>query len=299
MTTKAMGPLAGFRWLMKGINMGRHNAKAVFGGAALILVAALLPTLITMPIQFTLQPGVTGQMLIFAFSIIASMLLLPLVGGYLGLIHASESGRAARATDVFAPYRNGGWLPLVGLGLLLMVAYVLAMVAIAAVAGMDFFSWYMQLMLSAQDGAADPALLDEMPGGLGAALALGFVLWLFLSGVYAISMGQLAIGGRGVLASLGDGFVGGFKNLLPLLVLSLAGLVAVLLFALAMGLLFALVGMLSTMVGSWLLLVIGIPVYIVVLLVTYVVVFGVMYGMWRDVCGGGSVPDAPAEAVVA
>lgn len=299
MTTKAMGPLAGFRWLMKGINMGRHNPKAVFGGAALILVAALLPTLITMPIQFTLQPGMTGQMLIFAFSMVASLLLIPLVGGYLGLVHASEEQRAARATDVFSPYRNGSWLPLIGLGVMLMVVYIIAMVAIAAVAGTEVFSWYMQLMLSAQDGMADPELMEAMPGGLGAAIALGMVLWLLLSGVYAISMGQLALGGRGVFASLGDGFIGGFKNLLPLLVLAITGLVAVLVFALVMGLLFALVAMLSALVGEWLLLVIGIPVYIAVLLVMYVVVFGVMYGMWRDVCGGGPVSAAPVEAVTA
>ena len=52
MTTRSNGPLAGFGWLKRGINVGYGNPKALFGGAAFLLLLCLLPTLITMPLQF-------------------------------------------------------------------------------------------------------------------------------------------------------------------------------------------------------------------------------------------------------
>ena len=41
MTTRAVNAMAGFDWLKRGINLGRNNPKAVFGGAALLLVAVI------------------------------------------------------------------------------------------------------------------------------------------------------------------------------------------------------------------------------------------------------------------
>ena len=45
MTTRAMGPLAALGWLKNAVNLGRNNPKAVFGGAALLLVTAVVATL--------------------------------------------------------------------------------------------------------------------------------------------------------------------------------------------------------------------------------------------------------------
>ena len=45
MTTRAMGPLAALGWLKNAVNLGRNNPKAVFGGAALGLVTAVVATL--------------------------------------------------------------------------------------------------------------------------------------------------------------------------------------------------------------------------------------------------------------
>jgi hypothetical protein len=44
--------------------------------------------------------------------------------------------------------------------------------------------------------------------------------------------------------------------------------------------------------------VVVIPAYIALLLVVFAVMFGVMYHLWRDVCGGDSVSDA-TQAITA
>lgn len=286
MKTRAMGPLAGIGWLKNGINLGRNNPKAVFGGAGLLLLLALLPTLVTLPVQLALTPGPTGQLGIMAFSLLASLLLVPLVGGYLGLIHAVEQGRPAKATDIFDAYRSGGALPLIGFGLAMLVPYVVMLVVIIAVAGTGIFSWYLHS-------------LQTLPEGFGLAIALGSVIWLFVSGMYSIGFGQVAIARRGVVAALGDGAVGAVKNVLPLLVLTLASAIAAVVLGAMLLLLGLLVGFLAKLVGVWLLVVIAVPAYIALLLAIYVVMFGVMYHLWRDVCGGDDLAEAPADALTA
>lgn len=298
MTTRAMGPLAGIGWLKNGINLGRNNPKAVFGGAGLLLLLALLPTLVTLPVQLALTPGLAGQLGIMAFSMLASLLLVPLVGGYLGLIHAVEQGRPAKATDIFDAYRNGGALPLIGFGLAMLLVYVAVMVVIVLVAGTGMFTWYLQAMAASQ-GGGDPAALQQLPDGFGLAIALGSVIWLFVAGMYSIGFGQVAIARRGVVAALGDGAVGAVKNVLPLLVLTLASIVAAVVLGVMLLLLGLLVGFLAKLVGVWLLVVIAVPAYIALLLAIYVVMFGVMYHLWRDVCGGDDLAEAPVDALTA
>jgi hypothetical protein len=65
--------------------------------------------------------------------------------------------------------------------------------------------------------------------------------------------------------------------------------------AIAMGLLLVLVGLLGKLVGNWLLVLVGVPLYIVFVVGLMVVMFGVMYFMWRDICGGGAPVAAPSD----
>ena len=49
MGTRALGPGAGIGWLKNAVNLGRDNPKAIFGGAALmvlVLVAMVLPLIL-------------------------------------------------------------------------------------------------------------------------------------------------------------------------------------------------------------------------------------------------------------
>jgi CBS domain containing-hemolysin-like protein len=98
---------------------------------------------------------------------------------------------------------------------------------------------------------------------------------------------------RGVLDALGDGFLGALKNLLPLLVLAASLVVAWIVFVIAIAIVvfvFVLIGML---VGKWLVFAVIIPAYIAMVLVVFAAMFGVMYYLWRDVCG-----DDPASSAV-
>jgi hypothetical protein len=298
MTTRSRGPLAGFGWLRNAVNLGHGNPKAVFGGAALVLLLSLLPSAVTMPLQFGMTPGPAMLGLVMAISVIGGLLLVPVLAGLLGVIDASENGRPAKATDVFGPYRRGEWLRLVGYGVAMIGVYIVAAAIVIAIAGAGVWRWYMQAM-TMQQGEADPAALQALqtlPDGFGIAMALVMVLGLLIGGVYSISLGQVALGGRGVFGAIGDGIAGSFKNVLPLIVLAVCGLVAGIVLALVFGLAFGLLAVAAKLVGDWLMFALLVPVYLGAMLMLFVVMFGVIYHLWRDVCGGGE-HGATAEAL--
>jgi hypothetical protein len=116
-----------------------------------------------------------------------------------------------------------------------------------------------------------------------------------MGGVYAIGFGQVALGGRRIGEALGDGFAGTLKNVLPIVllaVLSVIGMFALVLVVTIVGGILAVVGGLVHKVLGMLLIM---PVYIGMLLVIYVVMFGVMYFMWRDICGDAPAIDVPRD----
>jgi hypothetical protein len=55
-----------------------------------------------------------------------------------------------------------------------------------------------------------------------------------------------------------------------------------------------LIGLLGKLAGAWLAILLAIPLYLLAMLALYVVMFGVMYFMWRDICGDGAAP-APRD----
>lgn len=294
MTTRSMGPLAGFGWLKRGINVGHRNPKALFGGAALLLLACMLPMFITMPMQFgTLraetQPDPTALGGIMALSALLGLLVVPLYAGYLQVIDAGERGQPARARDIFRPYRQGGALRLIGYGLAMVVLNCALLAIVVGAAGAGITHWYMEV-LAAQAAHQPPP--TALPAGFGTALALFSVFWLFLIGVSSVSLGQIALRGRSIFGAIGDGFVGALKNLLPLLVFGVGFVVACVVAGIGLGLLAALVALLGKLVGAWLMILLVAVLYIAFLLLLFAVMFGVMYALWRDVCGGDSMPTA-------
>lgn len=298
MATRSRGPLAGFGWLKNAINLGHGNPKAVLGGAALVGIMSLLPSLITLPIQLGTTPGRGMLIALFAISMLGGLLLVPLVAGYMRIIHAADRGLAAKATDVFAPYRGGEAMRLMGFGLAMLAVYVLALVIIVGVAGGGIVDWYVQL-LGAQGRGETAMATQALPDGFGTAVALALVLGLLLAGVYSISLGQVALGGRSVVGSVRDGVIGSLKNVLPLLVLAVSGVILMFVLALGFGLLVFLLMLVGKLVGPWLVLVLMVPVYLGLLLVLLVVMFGVMYHLWRDVCGDDAHLDTADAALAA
>jgi hypothetical protein len=287
MATRSRGPMAGFGWLNRGISAGFRHPKPLFGGAALLIVAILIPSFITLPLQFQamrsgapLQPATFGW--IMALSTLLGLLILPLYSGYLQIIDACEQGLGARAGDIIRPYREGNALRLIGYGLVTSVIYLALIGGVLVTTGSGLAHWYVQV-LSAQANHLPPP--TTLPDGFGITLLLIMVLFIFMMGVYSIGLGQVSLRNRNIFAAIGDAFIGALKNLLPLLMLAL-GLVLI---WVGITLCFLIVAMMLTLlaklVGAWLMFVLLVPLYIALVLVIFTAMFGVMYHLWRDVCG--------------
>lgn len=289
MSTRSAGPLAGFRWLKNGISLGFRHPKSIFGGAAILLAALLLPSLPTLLIQFHVVGAGTPQspatlVWFMLIGVLFGLLIVPLYAGYLQIIDAAERGLAARARDIFKPYRQGEALRLIGYGLALIAIYIVMLGIIIAAAGGGIASWYMQVLAAQANHQLPPGL----PHGFGIAMALLTVLGLFMMGLYSVSLGQVALRRRGVFNAIGDGLAGALKNLLPLLVLAVSLVLAWIVVSIALVIVVGVLALIGHFVGAWLMLVLVTPIYIALALVTFAVMFGVMYYLWRDVCGDDS-----------
>ncbi len=294
MTTHATGPLAGLTWLKRGVNLGRQNARAVFGAAAILMFMALVPSLLQAIVQSMFKPGVNGSIALAAIVTVLSILILsPLVGGYLRLIDAAEHGRPAHAVDVFSPFRQGGDAGrLIGFGLLMTLAYLLVAATVIYLVGEGFMDWYMKVLTLSQEsgGKVNPEQVPDLPEGFGRMIGLGSLLGLFLSGVYALGFGQVALGRRPVGSAIVDGVVGTLKNLIPMLLLAIVVFLLSIVLGIVLALVFSLVILAGNLIHPTVAMALVVPLYMVLLIALYVVMFGVMYYFWRDVCSGQEPP---------
>ena len=301
MTTRVVSPGSGWRWLRQAIDLGRNNPKAVFGGVAIMALVALIPSVVQMLLQYGLKLGPEAVMGVIGLTTVASAVVYPLlIGGLLRIIHAAENGRPTRATAIFDTFHAGaGRNRLVGFGLVMLAIYLLVFLLVISLFGKEFLGWYWQLITAAQSqqpgGAAMPAELLALPEGFGRVMAIGSLFALFMGGVYAIGFGQVALGGRGVGAALGDGIGGTLKNVLPIVLLAVLSVVAMFALVLVAGIVAGILGLLGGVVHASLGMLLATPVYLGMLLVVYVVMFGVMYYMWRDICGDPPAPDVPRD----
>jgi hypothetical protein len=287
MTTRSKGPLAGFGWLTQGFSVGLRHPKPLLGGAAFLMVACLLPSLITMPMQFhamsagtPLSPATFGW--IMAFSTLLSLLTIPLYAGYLQVVDAAERGLPARARDIFNPYRQGGALRLIGYGLAMLVVYIGMFGIVIAVTGRGIASWYMQALTAQASHQPPPTAL---PDGFGITMALLMAVGLFMMGFYAISLGQVALRNRSVFGAVGDGMIGALKNLLPLLVFAVSSVLLWIVVAIVFVVAVLILSLLAKLISPWLIFVVIIPLYVALFLMMFTMMFGTMYHLWRDVCG--------------
>lgn len=298
MTTRSKGPGAGFGWLTRGIDVAHRHPRPLLGGAGLLMVACLLPSLATLPFQWhAMQPGAQPSPAMFGglmlLSMLLSLLVVPLYAGYLQVIDAAERGQQARARDIFKPYAQGQAPRLIGYALLLMVVCIALVALVLLAAGGGLVGWYMQAMAAQANHLPPPGL----PAGFMSAFALLTVLWLFMMGFYAISLGQVSLGNRSVFGSIADGVTGALKNVLPLLVFALSLLLVWIVAMIAIVLLVLVVALLAKLVGMWLMFVLVIPLYIVMVVAMYAVMFGVIYHLWRDVCGDDAAPGLAPAAI--
>jgi len=295
MATRSNGPAAGFGWLTNGFSAGFRHPKPLLGGAALLLVACLLPTLITLPMQFgaigsSMAQSPTVIISMMGVSMLISLLIIPLYAGYLQVIDATERGLPARVLDIFNPYRRGEAWRLIAFGMTNILLYIIVIAIVIAVAGSGIASWYMQVMTAQAAHQPPPGL----PQGFGTAMALFMVFGLFMTGYYAISLGQVALGKRSVFGAIGDGLVGALKNLLPLVVFVVSLVLAWVVIIIAFAIVAFLLTLIGKLVGAWLALVLMVPLYLAMMLAMFTVMFGVMYHLWRDVCGDDTMTGVAA-----
>lgn len=304
MTTHATGPLSGLTWLKRGINLGRHNARAVFGAAAILMFLWLVPSVVQLMLMAALRPGPMGASIIGVLTtLLAIGLLPPLVGGYLRLIDASESGQPATASDIFAPFRHGGDARrLISFGAIMLVSSLVLFAVLLEFFGEGIAEWVTQIMTLSQqsNGQLDPSQVPAAPEGLGRLIGLGSIAFLLFGSVWAIGFGQVALGGQRVRTAIADGVMGTLKNLLPLLFVAIVVALAFLPLGLILGLVFKVLevggSLIHPVLGSALLLVANLAFMVAM----YVVMFGVMYYLWRDVCAPadtqGNGPSPPSSS---
>ncbi|TWH99108.1 hypothetical protein IP90_03199 [Luteimonas cucumeris] len=302
MQMRAMGPGAGWRWLMQGVNLGRNNPKAIFGGVALLALVALVPSVIQVIAQYGLKLESQSLLMVIGFTTLLSIIVFPLlIGGMLRVIDAGEHGRPTHATAIFDAFRGGhGAGRLIGFGVLMSVIYIGVFLALVSLLGEGMLDWYLQVITASQaQQAGTPPAVPPIPKGFGRVMALGSLFGLFFGGVYAIGFGQIALTDRSVGGALADGFTGALKNLLPILVLAIIAFVALILLIIAFMLVALLLGAIGKLVHEALALVLLVPLYIGLLLAIYAVMFGVMYHLWRDVAGGDAAAGGDSNGVVA
>lgn len=302
MTTKAMGPARGWDWLMRAVNLGRNNPKAIFGAVAWVALVALVPSIIQLCLQYGLKLGQTAVMSVIGLTTLFSIILYPLlIGGLLRVIDAAENGRPTRAGAVFDAFRSGqGAGRLIGFGVFMTAIYIGLFLVVIYLFGQDFMHWYWNLITTAQSNPGVAPQVDSLPAGFGKVMGLGTLVALFMGGVYSIGFGQVAIGGRGVFEALSDGLAGTLKNVLPIVLLAVMAFIAYLVLvvvAMIVALVIGVVAAASTTLAALL----AIPLVFAFLLGLYVVLFGIMYYMWRDICGGdaASTPGSPADQLQA
>lgn len=297
MSTRANGPLAGLAWLKRGLNVGRNNPRAVFGGASLLMIAAMAPAVLQVLAHAVLQPGPGVAAVIAALATVLSVLLLgPLMGGYLRVIDASERGAPTHAADVLAPFRDGhDARRLIAFCFIMLLVQLGASTLLAAIFGNvleALQTWsvkVVELLQNAKQGQPPPQL-PAAPAGLGGLFSLAGLLTIFVMAMFAIGLGQLALRGRSVGAALLEGLSGAARNLLPLLVMALVAFAAVMAVSVAAALVINILTLLHPMLGGLGLLLL----YGLAMLALYAVMFGVMYHLWQDVAG-----ETPPAATIA
>lgn len=304
MHTRTLGPAAGWKWFMQAVNLGRNDPKALFGAGALLMLAALVPSIVQLVLERLFARGnLSASLAIAGACALVMMAVYPLlIGGFFRVIDATERNRPVRATALFDTFRGGqGAGRLIGFGLLMTAIYLLVFGVIVGAFGQELAAWYLKVFTIMQQATpgAPPPQMPPLPDGTGRVFGLSLLAFMFLGGAYAVGFGQVALGGRGVGGALADGFAGAFRNVLPLLVLTVVGMAAMVLAALLLGLVMMVLGAIGALVHPALVVLLIAPVYLAFLVVVYVVMFGIMYFVWRDVCAADDAAASPPDRFAA
>lgn len=289
----------GAQWLMRAINLGRRNPRAIFG-AALLLIAVLylLMFVFTLPLQFGETTDFETAITTVAVAALAAVLILPvLLGGLMHVIREAESGRPTRARDLFAPLRLHKALPLALLGMIQIALALICGSLLIWATGADYWPQYQEMVRGAITGRITTVPTAEQP----ALVALAQLLFYYFStAVVLVSVPQIMFSGLSLSDAVKRSFSASLWNLgsylFATMLFMLGAMLAGLLVSVAALVLALLGSAVAPMFGhllAWLLF----AAYGMVFLV---VMCGTCYYAWSDVFaedgdGGGAAAQAPAR----
>lgn len=297
MSTRSKGPAAGFGWLSRGFGLTFRNPGPLFASAAVLILLGMIPSWLMYALHMGPMPfadpahaafDATSFGRVMALSLALSLLYVPLYAGFLRIIEARDHGRETHFLDLFQLYRDGGALRLIGYGCVMMMVYLAVVGLILLTVGHGVLGWYMQLLTDIGNHR-QPAF--NLPSNFGITLALLLVGFLWLFGVYAISLGQVSLHPQGVFGAIGDGMAGSLKNVLPMLVLALSALLAIVVLVIALGIVSLMAVLASKALGAWALTTFRVVMNAGTMLLLFPVMFSTMYQMWKDVCGREDTSD--------
>lgn len=303
MTTRNVSMGAPFDWLLRALDVGRRNPGALFGGFALMLAVGLVPSLL----QFAGDALVAGNpavaMSIYLVSLAVSLVLMPpLFGAAFRLLDGCERGVPVSAAGIFDGFRLPGFAVRMIVVALIFVALYLLVIGVLYVLlpGKDVLKEiFMRALATPTGGQPDLSGLPPPPGGLIWWLLGAMFMFVLLGNAYMLAFAQASLGGRGAVESVGDGFSGAFRNLLPFLgfaiVAAIVGVVVLLVVALILGLIIGLLAAISPVLAA----LVGIPLYVLLMLGLYVVIFGFYYHAWRAIFGVPAAEPAADDGIIA
>lgn len=284
----------GIHWLRSAVNVGARNPRAVFGAAILFFVTLYVAAaLAVLPVASRLRGRADlsiGESLAAGVPLLVVLALATpvLLGGLMHVVHEVESGRPARARDLFAMLRPGRAPGLVGLGLVQVLLNVGGVLLVIAVTGPEYVLDSIRVMQGALEGKV--VTPKEQPN-----VAVLMLLQLVQLAINYFSVALMLLCVPLMVLSrlrLGDALQAGFRaallNLAPNLLAGLVFVVAFMAAALAVTLVSAVVGgvgaLLSPVLGGMLALAIWLAFGVVVL----VVLVASSYFAWRDIFGTGA-----------
>jgi hypothetical protein len=295
---KAVSMAAPFQWILQAGESFRRNPRPLFGGFALVCLVGLVPSVAQVALNLIMPGNAVAVGIVVVLSLVFGLLLMPpLLGGVLRLLHAGENGLAIRPGDVFAAYADSPFaLRMIAQGLLTLALNIGAVFALFVVMpGKELFAEIARRAVATAPGSRmDTAGLPPFPPSFLLWLLVAMFVLMLLTNVGMFACTRAALSGRAAVAAVGDGFVAAFRNFLPLLGFAIAGLcvgmVVMMVFALFAGVLVMIASAISPALGA----LVSLPVDLAMLMGVYVVMFGFYYHAWREVFSGDGATEATA-----
>ncbi|GAA5001675.1 DUF898 domain-containing protein [Pseudoluteimonas lycopersici] len=292
----------GIAWFRQAANLGASNPRAVFG-AALLLIATLYAVMFVamLPMIARLQHQEIGSIQsllkwMVPFFLVVMWLTPVLIGGLMHVIRESESGRPARARDVYIAFRAGKAWRLASLGLVQIGFGILGGMLVTVLAGQNYWHDYMAAMQAAMSGSVPVMPEPQHPGLL---LLTQLVFNYFSYAIMLLSIPLILFSGLSFGQAISASFRASLRNFFPYLfagiLFVLAMIVAVLMIMLAM--------VVAQVVGSFLHPAVGTALTLVLFFVfaamVLVVLVGSAYLAWRDTFEAAVQAVGPADQLQA